>query len=71
MIKHLFIFLFLVVSYATLAQNIPNKNILHFYVGTYTDSGSEGIYRFGLIRNPENCTAMDWQFSQRIHLILL
>ncbi|MEK7718508.1 MAG: lactonase family protein [Bacteroidota bacterium] len=48
MIKHLFIFLFLVVSYATLAQNIPNKNILHFYVGTYTDSGSEGIYRFGL-----------------------
>jgi len=48
MIKHLFICLFLVVSYTTLAQNIPNKNVLHFYVGTYTDSGSEGIYRFGL-----------------------
>jgi len=25
-------------------------NVLHFYVGTYTDSGSEGIYRFGLDR---------------------
>ena len=48
MIKRLFIFLFLVVSSITFAQNIPGKNILHFYVGTYTDSGSEGIYRFGL-----------------------
>lgn len=48
MIKHLFLFLFLVVSCNTFAQNTPNKNILHFYVGTYTDSGSEGIYRFGL-----------------------
>ena len=26
------------------------SNVLHFYVGTYTDSGSEGIYRFGLDR---------------------
>ena len=48
MIKCLFIFMFLVVSCTTFAQNIPGKNILHFYVGTYTDSGSEGIYRFGL-----------------------
>ena len=48
MIKHLFIFLFLVVSCTTFAQNIPGKNTLHFYVGTYTDSISEGIYRFGL-----------------------
>lgn len=26
----------------------PSANICHFYVGTYTDNGSEGIYRFGL-----------------------
>ena len=48
MIKHLFKFLFLVASCTTFAQNIPGKNTLHFYVGTYTDSISEGIYRFGL-----------------------
>ncbi len=31
------------------AQSLTNKsNTLHFYVGTYTDGGSEGIYRFGL-----------------------
>ena len=48
MIKRLFIFLFLVVSCTAFAQNIPGKNTLHFYVGTYTDSISEGIYRFGL-----------------------
>ena len=48
MIERFFIFLFLVVSSVTFAQNILGKNVLHFYVGTYTDSGSEGIYRFGL-----------------------
>ncbi len=30
------------------SQTLPSENILHFYVGSYTDSGSEGIYRFGL-----------------------
>ncbi len=33
------------------AQDNGNENIRHFYVGTYTDSGSEGIYRFGLDLN--------------------
>lgn len=35
----------------SLSQSLPDKNLLHFYVGTYTDSGSEGIYRFGLDRS--------------------
>jgi 6-phosphogluconolactonase len=30
------------------SQNIEDANIRSFYVGTYTDTGSEGIYRFGL-----------------------
>jgi len=30
------------------AQTTENKNLQHFYVGTYTGNGSEGIYQFGL-----------------------
>lgn len=30
------------------AQTSEPANLKHFYVGTYTDNGSEGIYRFGL-----------------------
>ena len=30
------------------SQTSTTKNLQHFYVGTYTDNGSEGIYRFGL-----------------------
>ena len=33
---------------ACLSAQTADKNILHFYVGTYTDNGSEGIYLFGL-----------------------
>ena len=40
--------LLVVVSTVTQAQPDANSTILHFYVGTYTDSGSEGIYRFGI-----------------------
>jgi len=36
------------VSFFAEAQTEVNGTILHFYVGTYTDSGSEGIYRFGI-----------------------
>ena len=47
--KNLFIgCLLVVVSTVTQAQPDANSTILHFYVGTYTDNGSEGIYRFGI-----------------------
>lgn len=38
--------LLLVLSVNSWSQD--TANVLHFFVGTYTDSGSEGIYRFGL-----------------------
>ncbi len=41
-------FLLLALAMAANSQTANNKNTLHFYVGTYTDSGSEGIYSFGL-----------------------
>ncbi len=41
-------FLILSLAMTTHSQTVPSGNILHFYVGTYTDNGSEGIYRFGL-----------------------
>ncbi len=45
-ISLLFLFFFLLaVSYA---QTSGNKEMMDFYVGTYTDNGSEGIYNFGL-----------------------
>ncbi len=44
----LLLFLFISSSFIINSQTIPPRNVLHFYVGTYTDSGSEGIYRFGL-----------------------
>ena len=40
--------LLVVVSTVTQAQPEANSTILHFYVGTYTDNGSQGIYRFGI-----------------------
>ncbi|MCE1200382.1 MAG: lactonase family protein, partial [Marinilabiliales bacterium] len=36
---------------AAFSQVEEPSTIDHFYVGTYTDSGSEGIYRFGLDRS--------------------
>ena len=39
----------LVLVYVSYAQTAEPKNLLHFYVGTYTGkNGSEGIYQFGL-----------------------
>lgn len=32
----------------SISQTAQPTNLRHFYVGTYTDNGSEGIYRFGL-----------------------
>ena len=40
--------LLVVLSAYTSAQTDANSAIRHFYVGTYTDNGSEGIYRFGI-----------------------
>lgn len=40
--------LFILLSLISNSQTVTMQNALHFYVGTYTDSGSEGIYRFGL-----------------------
>lgn len=47
--KNLFL-LFLTISFPIVcdSQTPAASNISHFYVGTYTDNGSEGIYRFGL-----------------------
>ena len=45
-----FTFLFFYLSLASNSQTFADKNMLHFYVGTYTGNGSEGIYRFGLDR---------------------
>jgi 6-phosphogluconolactonase len=42
------LFLLLILSLNSRAQLEPSGSVLHFYVGTYTDSGSEGIYRFGI-----------------------
>ena len=42
------LFLFFSLTMVSNSQTDNTKNILHFYVGTYTDNGSEGIYRFGL-----------------------
>lgn len=46
----IFFLLFLTISFSisSYSQILTTSNILHFYVGSYTDSGSEGIYRFGL-----------------------
>jgi 6-phosphogluconolactonase len=46
--KLFFPFMLLIFAFLSHAQSPESINILHFYVGTYTDSGSEGIYRFGL-----------------------
>jgi len=46
--KIFFPFMLLIFAFVSHAQLPESINILHFYVGTYTDSGSEGIYRFGL-----------------------
>ena len=47
--KYLFLFL-MCFGFARISRCQTNEpaNINHFYVGTYTDNGSEGIYRFGL-----------------------
>lgn len=46
--KILFLIVFISSVFTSLSQPDLHKNILHFYVGTYTDLGSEGIYRFGI-----------------------
>jgi 6-phosphogluconolactonase len=47
--KNIFLLLlFLSFHFISDSQILTKNIILHFYVGTYTDSGSEGIYRFGL-----------------------
>lgn len=53
MIKNILFVPFLILSMAIISnsQTVSSGKILHFYVGTYTDSGSEGIYRFGLNTN--------------------
>ncbi|HEY5510336.1 MAG TPA: lactonase family protein [Prolixibacteraceae bacterium] len=38
-------------TYLSNSQTVDPVNLQHFYVGTYTDHGSEGIYRFGLDTN--------------------
>jgi len=38
----------LVLSFTGSSQPQGKSNLLHFYVGTYTDTESEGIYKFGL-----------------------
>ena len=43
-------FLLLLLSIGSNSQTPKSGNVLHFYVGTYTNNGSEGIYRFGLDR---------------------
>lgn len=47
--KNIFLLL-LCLLYACMghSQTAEPSNLKHFYVGTYTDNGSEGIYRFGL-----------------------
>ncbi len=40
--------LFFSFSVVSQSQSLMTKDLRHFYVGTYTDNGSEGIYRFGL-----------------------
>lgn len=42
------LFLLFSLSAGSYAQTPESKDRMHFYVGTYTDSGSEGIYSFGL-----------------------
>ena len=42
------LFLFFFLSAVSYAQTSGNKEMMDFYVGTYTDNGSEGIYSFGL-----------------------
>lgn len=49
--KILLPFLFLLLSIVSNSQTPASGNRLHFYVGTYTDNGSDGIYRFGLDRS--------------------
>ncbi|MEI7828837.1 MAG: lactonase family protein [Prolixibacteraceae bacterium] len=46
--KIFFVFELLLISLTSVAQPQTSGNERHFYVGTYTDSGSEGIYRFGI-----------------------
>ena len=46
--KIILLFLLAVLNTVAYSQSPSSNVILHFYVGTYTDSGSEGIYRFGL-----------------------
>ncbi len=48
MTRLIFSALFILLSLISNSQTVTMQNALHFYVGTYTDSGSEGIYRFGL-----------------------
>lgn len=46
------LFLLLIsVTAGSFAQTAENKKSLPFYAGTYTDTGSEGIYSFGLNRS--------------------
>ncbi len=45
--KYFQLLILVVFSTAAFSQNMP-ENTMHFYVGTYTDTGSEGIYLFGL-----------------------
>ena len=42
------LFVFLNIALSSQAQLHLSGSLLHFYVGTYTDTGSEGIYRFGI-----------------------
>lgn len=43
--------IFMVISALSVRSQEPvPPGMLHFYTGTYTDNGSEGIYRFGLDR---------------------
>lgn len=48
--KTALLYLFFFLSAGAGAQTAQNKDSLPFYVGTYTDNGSEGIYSFGLNR---------------------
>jgi 6-phosphogluconolactonase len=46
--KILFLIALFLFTQESFSQPDSNNKMLHFYVGTYTDAGSEGIYRFGI-----------------------
>lgn len=48
MIKKFLFVLIVLLSFLIVVKGQSIEDIKHFYVGTYTDNGSEGIYRFGL-----------------------